>query len=435
MDQFVVEGPCRLQGEVTVPGAKNSISKLITASMLTDKPCEYSNVPSIADTADTLNICRALGTHFEMPGARLLQVRTRSVTNSEVPATMALKNRLSVMMLAPLLHRTGEAIIHAAGGDRIGVRPVDFHLEAYQQMGADVQVVDEVYHVRSQRLRGAEITLPYPSVSATENILLAAVLAEGRTYIRNAAIEPEIIDLALYLQKMGAIIDQQVDRTYVIEGVRTLTGATHEIIPDRFVSASLGAAALLTEGDVFVRQARQRDMLTFLNTVRRIGGSFEIESDGIRFFRNGPLHALSMETSVHPGFMTDWQPPFVVLLTQAEGMSVIHETVFENRFGYVNQLREMGADIEVYDACLGGSGCRFAARGYRHSAVVRGPTPLTGIDLEVPDLRAGFTQLIAATAAQGQSILTGVEHIDRGYEHIDDTLRHLGASIERQSRK
>ncbi|MEE2709880.1 MAG: UDP-N-acetylglucosamine 1-carboxyvinyltransferase [Gemmatimonadota bacterium] len=434
MDQFVVEGPCRLQGEVTVPGAKNSISKLITASMLTDKPCEYSNVPAIADTADTLDICRALGTQFDTTEARLLQVRTKSVTNSEVPAEMALKNRLSVMMLAPLLHRTGEAIIHAAGGDRIGVRPVDFHLEAYRRMGADVQVVDDVYHVRSQRLRGAEITLPYPSVSATENILLAAVLAEGRTYIRNAAIEPEIIDLALYLQKMGAIIDQQVDRTYVIEGVQTLTGATHEIIPDRFVSASLGAAALLTEGDVFVRQARQRDMLTFLNTIRRIGGSFEIESDGIRFFRNGPLRALSMETSVHPGFMTDWQPPFVVLLTQAEGMSVIHETVFENRFGYVNQLREMGADIEVYDACLGGSGCRFAARGHRHSAVVRGPTPLKGSNLEVPDLRAGFTQLIAATAAQGKSVLMGVEHIDRGYEHIDDTLRHLGASIERQSR-
>ncbi|SVC41059.1 uncharacterized protein METZ01_LOCUS293913, partial [marine metagenome] len=338
MDQFVVEGPCRLQGEVTVPGAKNSISKLIAASMLTDKPCEFSNVPAIADTVDTLDICRALGTQFDKPEARLLQVRTKSVTNSEVPADMALKNRLSVMMLAPLLHRTGEAIIHAAGGDRIGVRPVDFHLEAYRRMGADVKVVDEVYHVRSQRLRGAEITLPYPSVSATENILLAAVLAEGRTYIRNAAIEPEIIDLALYLQKMGAIIDQQVDRTYVIEGVQTLTGATHEIIPDRFVSASLGAAALLTEGDVFVRQARQRDMLTFLNTIRRIGGSFEIESDGIRFFHNRPLRALSMETSVHPGFMTDWQPPFVVLLTQAEGMSVIHETVFENRFGYVNQL-------------------------------------------------------------------------------------------------
>lgn len=232
MDKFVVEGSCRLQGEVTVPGAKNSISKLITASMLTDKPCEYSNVPAIADTADTLDICRAIGTQFDTPEARLLQVRNKSVTNSEVPAEMALKNRLSVMMLALLLHCTGEAIIHAAGGDRLGVRPVDLHLEAYRRMGADVQVVDEVYHVRSQRLRGAEITLPYPSVSATENILLAAVLAEGRTYSRNAAIEPEIIDLALYLQKMGAIIDQKVDRTYMIEGVQKLTGATHEIIPD-----------------------------------------------------------------------------------------------------------------------------------------------------------------------------------------------------------
>lgn len=432
MDKFIVNGPTSLQGEVTVPGAKNSISKLIAASMLTGDTCTFLNVPSIADTADTLDICRALGTRFETPVPRQLNVRTESIRHSEVPADMALKNRLSVMMLAPLLHRTGEAAIHAAGGDRIGIRPVDFHLEAYRQMGADVQVVDDVYHVRSEGLRGAEITLPYPSVSATENILLAAILAEGRTYIRNAAIEPEIIDLALFLQKMGAIIDQQVDRTYVVEGVKNLNGATHQIIPDRFVSASLGAAALLTNGDVFVRHARQRDMLTFLNTIRRIGGTFEIETDGIRFFSQGPLRSIALETSVHPGFMTDWQPPFVVLLTQADGMSVIHETVFENRFGYVSQLRTMGADIEVYDACLGGAGCRFAARGHKHSAVVRGPTQLKGAQVSVPDLRAGFTQLIAATAAKGESVLTGIEHIDRGYEHIDDTFRQLGASIVRQ---
>ena len=433
MDRFFVNGPTRLAGEVKVPGAKNSISKLIAASMLTSDACHFANVPDIADTSDTLDICRALGSTFETNGNRELNVRTETVIGSEVPADMALKNRLSVMMLAPLLHRTGEASIHAAGGDRIGVRPVDFHLEAYRQMGADVQVVDDVYHVQADSLRGAEITLPYPSVSATENVLMAAVLARGRTYIRNAAIEPEIIDLALYLQKMGAIIDQQVDRTYVVEGVESLSGARHEIIPDRFVAASIGAAALLTRGDVFVKHARQRDMLTFLNTTRRIGGGFEVESDGIRFFREDGLRSIAMETSVHPGFMTDWQPPFVVLLTQAEGMSVIHETVFENRFGYVDQLRTMGADIEVYDTCLGGGGCRFAARGHKHSAVVKGPIGLQGAHLEVPDLRAGFTQLIAAIAARGESVLSGIEHIDRGYERIDDTLRQLGASIERRA--
>jgi UDP-N-acetylglucosamine 1-carboxyvinyltransferase len=231
---------------------------------------------------------------------------------------------------------------------------------------------------------------------------------------------------------MGAIIEHQVDRTLVVEGVRQLGGATHQVMPDRLVSATIGAAALLTEGDVFVRHARQRDMLTFLNTVRRIGGCFDVAADGIRFYRQGTLRPLAMETSVHPGFMTDWQPSFVILLTQARGMSVVHETVFEDRFGYVDQLRQMGADIEIYDACLGGSPCRFAARACKHSAVIRGPTRLQGARLETPDLRAGFTELIAAVAASGESVLRGVEHIDRGYERIDASFRQLGAVIQRR---
>lgn len=433
MDQLVVDGPSRLEGEFTVPGAKNSVSKLLAASMLTDEPCGFSNVPRIDDTSVTVEICRSLGTQFRDAGERALRVRTPDLSGSEVPADLARRNRLSVMTIAPLLHRTGQAVIPAAGGDQIGMRPVDFHLEAYRRMGADVRVEPGAYRLRAERLVGAEVVLPYPSVSATENVLLAGALAEGRTYIRNAAIEPEVIDLALFLQKMGAIIDHQVDRTLVVEGVRRLTGADHEIMPDRLVSASIGVAALLTGGDVFVRHARQRDMLTFLNTIRRIGGGFDVAADGIRFYHGGPLTPIALETSVHPGFMTDWQPPFALLLTQAEGMSVVHETVFEDRFGYVDQLRQMGAVIEVYDACLGGSACRFAARGCRHSAVIRGPTPLRAARLQVPDLRAGITELIAAMAAEGESVLLGVEHIDRGYERIDESFRQLGARIERRS--
>ena len=432
MDELIVSGPTRLQGEVNVPGAKNSINKLLAASLLTQDSVEFRNVPQIEDTSATVNICRSLGTVFETLDDRALRVRTERLAASEIPAALAQRNRLSVLMLAPLLHRTGEAVIHAAGGDRIGVRPVDFHLDAYRRMGADIRVVGDTYHARAERLRGTEVALPYPSVSATENILLAAVLAEGRTYIRNAAIEPEVIDLTLFLQKMGAIIEHPVDRTFVVQGVTRLGGATHHVMPDRLVAASIGVAALLTEGDVFVRHARQRDMSTFLNAVRRINGWFDVQQDGIRFFRKGPLKSIALETGVHPGFMTDWQPPFVVLLTQAQGMSVLHETVFEDRFGYVAHLRRMGADVETYDACLGGSLCRFASKGYRHSAVVRGPTPLSGAAVEVPDLRAGFTQLIAATAASGESRLRGVEHVDRGYERIDETFRELGASIERR---
>ena len=433
MDQLVVRGPTRLTGEVVIPGAKNSVSKLLAASMLTSGTSEFSNVPRIEDTAVTLDICKSLGTVLETPRARFLQVTTESLGSSEVPHKLARKNRLSVMMLAALLHRTGEAVIPGAGGDRIGVRPVDFHIAAYRKMGADVEIRDDAYVLRSDGLCGTEIILPYPSVSATENILMAGALAKGRTYIRNAAIEPEVIEVALFLQKMGAIIEHKLDRTFVVEGVGQLTGAAHEIMPDRLVAATIGTAALVTEGDVFLKHARQRDMLSFLNTIRKIGGSFQVQSDGIRFFHRGKLRPIAMETSVHPGFMTDWQPPFVVLLTQAAGMSVIHETVFEDRFGYVEELKRMGADIEIYDSCLGGTQCRFTEKGYRHSAVIRGPTRLKGADLEIPDLRAGFTQLIAAVAADGESRLSGVEHIDRGYEQIDETLRSLGASIERKN--
>lgn len=431
MTQLIVNGPSRLQGEFEVPGAKNSVSKLLAASMLAPDASEFTNAPCIEDISVTEAICEALGAKIVRPSQRVVRIHTPAIADSSVPQDLARRNRLSVMMIAPLLHRYGSAEIASAGGDQIGPRPVDFHLDAYRQMGADVTVKSDVYRLKAERLTGTDITLPYPSVSATESILLAAALADGTTYIRNAAIEPEVIDLALYLQKMGAIIEHQIDRTFIVEGVRNLTGAKHEVMPDRLVSASVGAAALLTHGDVFVRNARQRDMLTFLNTVRRIGGSFDIDGQGIRFYRTGLLKAIALETSVHPGFMTDWQSPFAVLLTQAEGMSVIHETVFEDRFGYVEQLKAMGAVIEVYDTCLGGSPCRFAATAARHSAVIRGPTRLQGARLGVPDLRAGFTVLIAAIAAEGESVLLDVDHIDRGYEQIDESLRQLGASIER----
>jgi UDP-N-acetylglucosamine 1-carboxyvinyltransferase len=217
----------------------------------------------------------------------------------------------------------------------------------------------------------------------------------------------------------------------VIEGVETLDGAVHDVIPDRIVAASLASAAVASKGDIFVRGARQPDMVTFLNTLRRVGGKFEVQSDGIRFFYGGPLSSISLETNVHPGFMTDWQPPFVVLLTQASGMSVVHETVFESRFGYVAELNKMGADIALYDTCLGGLPCRFRSSNYRHSCVVKGPARLRAARISVPDLRAGFTYLIAAILAEGKSVIDGIEHIERGYEDLENSLRQLGADISR----
>ena len=431
MDELIVRGPTPLRGQVEVPGAKNSISKLLVASMLTDEPCTFSNAPRIGDTAITLDICRALGTVAEN-GGRRLRVRTPVIAAAAVPVALARQNRLSVMMLAPLLHRGGAAVIPAAGGDRIGPRPVDFHLDAYRAMGACVDVGDDMYRVRADRLRGADITLPYPSVTATENVLMAATLAKGRTCLRNAAVEPEILDLVLFLQKMGAVVDCPGERTFVVEGVGRLSGASHTVMPDRLVAASLGAAAIASGGDVFVRGARHCDLVTFLNTLRRVGAAFEAADDGIRFRRNGALRPIALQTAVHPGFMTDWQPPLAILLLQAEGMSVIHETVFEDRFVYVDQLKKMGADVELYDTCLGNGDCRFRASAHRHSVVIRGPTRLRGACLDIPDLRAGFCHLIAAVVADGESRLRGVEQLDRGYERIDQLLAGLGADIRRE---
>lgn len=432
MDELVIEGGAPLVGRTAVSGAKNVVTKLMVASMLTKEACTFSNVPNIGDSRLTQAICEAMGAKFTPQGLHGLCAQTTEFKGSEVPAAHAGANRLAIMLLGPLLHRTGRAIIPVvAGGDRIGKRPVDFHLEGYRKMGAEVEVRYHAYHVQADRLRGCEIELPYPSVTTTENLLMAAVMAKGRTCIRNAAIEPEVMDLVMFLQKMGAIIEYDVDRTLLVEGVESLSGTCHEIMPDRIVAASLGAAAIASGGDVFVENARQSDMTIFLNALRRIGGKFDVASDGIRFYRNGPLKAITLETNVHPGFMTDWQPPFVILLTQASGMSVVHETVFEDRFGYVKELQKMGADVALYDTCLGRLPCRFATSNYKHSCVIKGPAVLHGQNMTVPDLRAGFTYLIAAVLAKGRSVLSGVSHLDRGYEDIDGCLRRLGANIQR----
>lgn len=431
MTTWTVDGGTPLHGEIQLTGAKNSITKLMVLALLTDEPCVYSNAPAIGDSQITQAICEALGARFHFLAPHELQVHAPTITHSEVPFELGARNRLAIMMVPALLHRTGRAVIPmAAGGDRIGPRPVDFHLDGYRKMGAVVEVKGDVYDIRCEQLKGAEIVLPFPSVTTTENLLLGAVIAKGRTYIRNAAIEPEIMDLVMCLQKMGAIIDYNADRTLVVEGVPSLGGVTHQVIPDRIVAASLACAALATQGDIFVSGARQTDLVTFLNTIRRMGGGFEVEKDGIRFFWQGTLRPIAVETNVHPGFMTDWQPPFIVLLTQADGMSVVHETVFESRFGYVSELKKMGADIALYDTCLGGSSCRFRYSNYRHSCVIKGAARLHGDSILVPDLRAGFTYLIAAILAQGKSTIAGVEHIERGYEHLKESLEALGARIQ-----
>ena len=429
---MVLRGGRPLEGAVTLRGAKNSLPKLMVASLLTQEPCRLRNVAGIADVEIVSELIRALGGAVESPEPGVLDIcaaRLRPMERS-VLREFSGRSRIPILTCGPLLARFGEAPVPSLGGCRIGQRPVDFHLRALQDLGATLHEEAGNSQLRAARLTGAKIRLDYPSVGATEQVILSAVLAEGVTELSNAAIEPEIMDLIMVLQKMGAIIAVNVDRVITINGVRSLRGFDHSAIPDRLEAASWACAAAATNGSIFVRGARQVDMMTFLNRFRQTGGDFDVTDDGIRFWRGSAgLRSTVIETDVHPGFMTDWQQPFVILLTQAEGVSIVHETVYEQRFGYVDALNRMGAQIQLYRECLGSLKCRFGQRNWLHSAVIVGPTPLTGAEIHIPDLRAGFSYVIAALVAKGESTLTNTGLIQRGYEGLTAKLQSLGADL------
>ncbi|HZC04798.1 MAG TPA: UDP-N-acetylglucosamine 1-carboxyvinyltransferase [Ktedonobacterales bacterium] len=431
---YLIEGGAPLRGEVTLSGAKNAATKLLVASLLTEDQCVIRNAPlQLGDLKITESVVTALGAKVTRSEEHVAVIQTRKITNNAVPLELGRQNRLAVLTAGPLLHRTGEAVIPEPGGDRIGPRPINFHTDGLQRMGAILEARGGQYYFHTPSgLRGATIDLPFPSVMATETLLIAATLARGVTIIQNAAIEPEIIDLIKFLQKMGAIIEQRVDRKIVIEGVDRLHGAEHHVIADRNEAVSLAIAAYLTHGDVRAVGADQGVLLTFLNALYRVGLDFAVDDHGIRFFGGDkPIKPIALETDVHPGFMTDWQQPFTVLLTQAQGMSVIHETIFDDRFGYTLDLNRMGADTSLYPKCLGELNCRFRERNFNHSCVVRGPTPLRATELTMPDVRAGASYILAALCAQGTSRVYGIEHIERGYENLAIKLRDLGAHITR----
>ncbi len=432
MEAFRIKGGKPLHGKVRVSGTKNLISKLMVASTLSESESVFTNAPfRLGETEITSSIVQSVGATVRESEDGTMMVHTPKFSTSQVPEHFSGLNRIPILLIGPLLHRAGKANVPIPGGDKIGARPVNFHINALKKMGAHIELKDHYYHCEANELCGAVIELPFPSVGATENIIIAATLANGTTIIENAAVEPEIIELVKYLQKMGAIISIDTNRRIVIEGVKSLHGAEHHIMPDRIEAASFACAAVASKGDVFIEDADQSAMLTFLNNMRRAGGDFDILDGGIRFYYKGKLKATAIETDVHPGFMTDWQQPWVLMMTQAEGLSVVHETVYENRFGYVKELQKMGAHIELYNSCLGGSECRFTTLSNPHSAVIFGPSKLRGANINIPDLRAGFVYLIAAALAEGESTITGIHHVLRGYEHIEQKLRGLGVEIER----
>jgi UDP-N-acetylglucosamine 1-carboxyvinyltransferase len=435
-DVLTVHGGTPLQGEVAVRGAKNLVSKAMVASLLGESVSRLRGVPEIADVRIVSGLLELHGVHVSggpEDGELILDpTNVESAHVADIDAHAG-SSRIPILFCGPLLHRLGEAFIPDLGGCRIGERPINYHLDVLRQFGAVVEKRPEGLRIAAPgRLHGTKLELPYPSVGSTEQVLLTAVRAEGLTELRNAAMEPEIMDLIAVLQKMGAIISVDIDRVVRIEGVDRLEGYTHRAIPDRIEAGSWASAALATRGDIYVRGARQPEMMTFLNVFRKIGGSFEVDDDGIRFWREGDAQrSLVLETDVHPGFMTDWQQPLIVALTQTDGLSIVHETVYENRLGFTRALNEMGATIQLYRECLGGLPCRFGQRNFTHSAVVSGPTKLHGAEITVPDLRGGFSYLIAALAAEGTSRVHGIELIYRGYERFLDKLDNVGAVYER----
>jgi len=439
MERLRIEGGVPLIGEVKAAGAKNAMTKLLVASLLSDKPCTFYNVPDIGDVRVTVELCQEIGMQTEWDRrAGILHCQTKEIKTSYIPQRFSGSNRIPILMIGALLGRTEQdVIVPTVGGCKIGCRSVDFHINALTRLGAEIELREMKHECAyfahaHEGLSGAIVSFPYPSIGATENSILAAVSAKGTTILKNAAIEPEIMELILFLQKIGAHITVEADRTIKIVGTKRFFSTEHTVLADRVEAASLGMAAIGTKGKVFVRGAQHVTMMSFLNKLRELGGGFTIKRDGIEFFYDGPLQgSLHLETDVHPGFLTDWQPPFVVLLTQATGACVVHETVYENRFGFTSALRDMGADISLFKQCLGGRTCRFGTCSYYHSIVVKGPTTFTGRSLTIPDLRAGFAYVMAGLIAQGTTTVSGVYFLDRGYERIVEKLQSLGAQCER----
>lgn len=419
-----------MEGEVIPSGSKNAATKMMVASLLTDEECVLENFPQIGDTEITGELCKAVGSRIETE-KNICRIKTQEILESKV-AGLSRRNRVPILALGPLLARVGKAEVPILGGDKIGPRPVDIHLSSLASLGAKIEITESSFKAEAPGgLHGAKIRFRYPSVGATENTILAAVLAKGRTVIENSAVEPEIIDLIKMLQKMGAIIELGANRAIYIDGVNKLHGARHKIMPDRNEAVSFACLGIASGGRVKIKEISQDHLLTFLNAVRRIGGKYQVEEDGIIFWKDSGLKSAEIETDTHPGFMTDWQQPFAILLTQSNGISFLHETIYEDRFGYAGDLNLMGANIKILTKCIGELNCRFAGKNFYHSAIIEGPTKLYAQNIKVRDIRAGIAHIIAALVAEGESQMEGIEEIDRGYERIDERLRSIGADIKR----
>lgn len=439
--KFIAEGGLPLKGNVTISGSKNAVIKMIAASLLTEEEVVLNNVPEIKDVDLIKTIAANLGVKIDNSVPHRLKLRADNIPTTVVPQTLGLPSRSSVIFLGPLLARFGKVTFPEPGGDLIGKRPINWHLSSLSQLGARVSYENGIYQAEAAKLTGSTIVFKRNTVMGTENCLLGATLAEGETVLSNAAQEPEVDDLISLLNKMGAKITRVEDRTIKIVGVPRLSGANHEVIPDRNETVTYAVAAVATAGDLTLEQVRPGNLTAFLAKLEKMGAHFEAGKDTLRVWRDPGvvLNPVSIETSPHPGFMTDWQQPFCILLTQCNGESYIYETIYANRFEYVKELNRMGAQIRLMTPEQLGLPLKLDDESYDVSSLgqpaivakISGPTPLQGKRVSISDLRAGATLVIAALTASGKSEILGIDHIDRGYEFFDEKMRSIGAKLER----
>jgi UDP-N-acetylglucosamine 1-carboxyvinyltransferase len=412
--RLLVRGGRRLHGAVSLSGAKNSALKLLAASLLTDEPCTMRRVPHITDVATMVEMLRALGAEVDDAGDALI-VHAGAGLSGCAPYELVRTMRASIIVMGPLVARLGEATIAMPGGCNIGPRRIDFHIRGLEKLGATVEIDHGFIKVRSHKLRGAAVALDYPSVGATENLLMAATAAEGVTVIENAAREPEIADLCAFLSGMGAVIEGAGSSTIHIEGGHPLHGVDHEVIADRIEAGTYLIMGAATGGEVTVEGLDPAHLELFLAKLRSMGVQVEEGARRITVRRDAPLAPVDISTLPHPGFATDLQAQTMVLLSLADGTSIVTENVFENRFVVVDELNRLGAGITT-------SG---------HHAVVAGPRRLSGTVVEAPDLRGGAALVTAGLVADGVTEVRSVYHMDRGYEDLAGKLTSLGASVER----
>lgn len=415
MDKLRITGGKKLSGRVRISGAKNSALPAMAATLLTGDDVLLTNVPLVADIRTARKLLGELGVRAEFEGDHGVRVRAETISSAEAPYDLVKTMRASVLVLGPLLARTGRARVSLPGGCAIGARPINLHLTGFERLGARVRTEHGYVEAEADRLVGASVVFDKITVTGTENLMMAAVLAEGRTVLENAACEPEVTDLADLLNKMGAKISGAGTSTIVIDGVRELHGATHAIIPDRIEAGTFLVAGAITDSDLELTACNPVHLSSVLAKLRHCGASIDTGVDSMRVSGGANLRAADVVTKEYPGFATDMQAQFMALATQAQGVSVITEAIFENRFMHASELMRMGASIRI-------DGSR---------AIVTGPTRLTGATVIASDLRASASLVLAALVADGVTVIDRIYHLDRGYERIEEKLCSVGAAIER----